>query len=95
MAAQLDQVALGIALVCDEEDIDLVERRDGLHGQVLGMAGTDPDDADPSHRDLGSSRIGSQHRRDPLSDRRYGEQVADEITQLLVGLSLHDARSDQ
>ncbi|SKV76205.1 Uncharacterised protein [Mycobacteroides abscessus subsp. abscessus] len=96
MSAQLDQVVLGIALIGDKEHVDLIERRDGLHRQILGVAGADPDDANPSHRDLRSGRIGSRHRRgDLFGNRRDLEQIPDEVAQLLIGLGLDDTRGHQ
>src|SRR5215211_6728074 len=46
-----NQIALGISLVCNEEEIDLVQRRDRLPGQMIKVSGADSNDqcAD-SHR---------------------------------------------
>ncbi len=44
LAAQLDQVVLGAALVDQEEHVHRVQGLDGLDGDVVGVAGPDPDE---------------------------------------------------
>src|SRR5262249_28849019 len=53
--AQVDQILFLTALVHHEEDIDLVERIDRLHRDVIGIAGTDTDDENLSHLQTSSA----------------------------------------
>ena len=49
LTAQIDEIVLLLALLDDEEDIDLVERADRLRGHVLGVARPDPDQQQSPH----------------------------------------------
>src|SRR5262245_24830696 len=53
--AQADQILFLTSLIHHEEDIDLVERIDRLHRDVVGIAGTDADDKDLSHLQASSA----------------------------------------
>src|SRR5262249_53196740 len=53
--AQADQILFLTSLVHHEEDVDLVERIDRLHRDVVGIAGTDADDKDLSHLQASSA----------------------------------------
>ena len=47
--AKADQILCPKSFIHHEEDIDLIERIDCLHGDVVGIAGTDADDKNFSH----------------------------------------------
>ena len=49
LVAQRRQVLLDRALVEQEEDVDPAQRVDRLHGELIGVTGTDPDDQNLSH----------------------------------------------
>ena len=51
LRAQRAQRPLALALVLDEEDIGAVQRRGGLHGQIVRIAGADPDQQQLARRD--------------------------------------------
>ena len=53
--AEAGQVLFLTALVHHEEDIDLIERIDRLHRDVIGIAGADADDENLSHLQASST----------------------------------------
>ena len=68
LPAQRHQVVLRLALVHGEEHLGVVEGRDGRGGDVLGVARTDPDDVNGSHR----RRVSVAARTVPASIRYRG-----------------------
>ncbi len=59
LAAQIDEVVLLVALLDDEEHVDLVERADRLCGHVLGIAGADADQQQLPHACSHASAAGT------------------------------------
>ena len=54
--AKADQILFLRSLVHHEEDVDLIERIDCLHGDVVGIAGTNTDDENLSHLQASSTQ---------------------------------------
>src|SRR5262249_11557213 len=81
--AQADQVLFLAPFVHHEEYVDLVERIDGLHGDVVGIAGANTDDENLSHLQDSSTH---QHRttfssKDILPKPRFDAPTAINHTQ--------------
>ncbi|MNQ68706.1 hypothetical protein D3C85_832700 [compost metagenome] len=62
-AAQIDEFVFALALVHEKKNIDLIQRLHRLHRDVVGVAGTDPDDQEFFHHNSSSGSMPGKRSR--------------------------------